>query len=295
MNGRFSFDSVLTILAQERRRVVSAWRLLIVCRRICLAQGLPLMEAGKARRIERRLLAKGQLLEVGGIGGVYLVSIPYADVLPYSDELVVQEANPWGTFSHHSAIVMHGLTDETPARLYATQFAELTSSRLPLGTTPEDWIGVRRPPVRRPKRIGETGIEWTSATKDFGCEVGFSQGQPIYVTDRERTLFDSLRSPQKCGGILSVVQVWRRARNEIQLPRLTAYVEHNGSPVMRQRIGYFLESLGLHHPRLDTWKADLRRGGSMKLVADAPFSPLYSANWNLSLNVPESVIEQLRS
>ena len=66
-----------------------------------------------------------------------------------------------------------------------------------------------------------------------------------------------------------------------------------GQPVLRQRVGFLLETLGLAHPRLAVWKQSLLRGGSLKLVASEPYAPEFSPDWNLSLNVTSSVLAEL--
>jgi hypothetical protein len=60
--------------------------------------------------------------------------------------------------------------------------------------------------------------------------------------------------------------------------------------MIRQRVGFLLEKLGRTNPRLDQWRHGLQRGGSVKLVASSPYAETYSAEWNLSLNVPASVL-----
>jgi hypothetical protein len=62
---------------------------------------------------------------------------------------------------------------------------------------------------------------------------------------------------------------------------------------MKQRVGFLLETLGHGHTRLEQWRASLQRGGSLKLVAREPYAPTFSERWNLSLNVPSSVIALL--
>ncbi len=64
--------------------------------------------------------------------------------------------------------------------------------------------------------------------------------------------------------------------------------------ILRHRVGFLLESLRLVHPRLGEWKKHLARGGSVKLVAAAPYASEFSADWNLSLNIPLGVLGELK-
>ncbi len=118
-------------------------------------------------------------------------------------------------------------------------------------------------------------------------------GLPIYVTDLERTLLDAIRLPDKAGGIMNALRVWRSAKDRLSLDTLIQYVERFESGVLFQRAGFVLEQLKLDHPRLSQWRSDLQRGGSMKLVPSRPYASTYSERWNLSINVPDDVIAVL--
>ena len=50
-----------------------------------------------------------------------------------------------------------------------------------------------------------------------------------------------------------------------------------------QRVGFLLGKLGRTHPKLEEWRRELQRGGSVRLVASSPYAETYSAEWNLSL------------
>ena len=139
--------------------------------------------------------------------------------------------------------------------------------------------------------MGETPVVWTNVQSrwDFGVMVGYSSGLPVYLTDVERTLLDALRMPDKCGGIAKVLQAWKAA-DSCDLDRLVTYTERIAIHNLKQRVGFVLEKLGRSHPRLAQWRDRLQRGGSVKLLASGAYSETYSTEWNLSLNVPSSVL-----
>jgi predicted transcriptional regulator of viral defense system len=288
-------SQVLRRLADQRRRVVAVWRLLIELRRIAQADDAPLPTNQEAEKVLRVLLRTKELVPVAGVRDVYRAESPYASVLPVSEEQVVEEANPVAVFSHLTALAHHGLTDQIPAALYVTGYTPADPQRIPLGTTPEEWTELTIPPPRYPKAIGAVPVNWVRAKGewDFGHMPSFGQGLPIYVTDPERTLLDALRSPDSSGGITNVLRAWNRARSRISLDRLVKYTEQFGQVVMRQRVGFIIEKMGLSHPKLADWKTALARGGSLKLLAAAPYAPEFSAEWNLSLNVPSAVLAEL--
>jgi predicted transcriptional regulator of viral defense system len=287
-----SASRVLRAFAEERRRVVSDWRTLIAVRRIAHAENAPLPDAKKANAVLKELVRQGDVKSVKGVSGVYIVETLYANLLDVSEEQVIQEANPWAVFGFLTAMVHHSLTDLLAKDIYAIDF--MTGEhlrRVPLGTTPDDWVDVPFPAAKRPKMIGDTEVVWSDIQSkwDFGVIIGFSSGVPVYVTDVERTLLDALRMPDKCGGIAKVLQAWRGA-DDCDLDRLVTYTDRFGIRNLKQRVGFVLEKLGRLHPRLAAWKDSLNRGGSVKLLASDPYSETYSTEWNLSLNIPPPVL-----
>ena len=79
----------------------------------------------------------------------------------------------------------------------------------------------------------------------------------------------------------------------MNLDRLVDYTDRFENQTLRQRVGFVLERLGRVHPRLEVWRQKLSRGGSVKLVASEGYSPVFSAEWNLSLNAPASALAVL--
>jgi predicted transcriptional regulator of viral defense system len=285
-------SKVLRSFAEDRRRVVSDWRILVLARRIARSENAPLPDEKKAHAILRELFQRGDVTSVKGAEGVYKVDVAYANLLDVSEEQIIQEANPWAVFGFATAMMHHGLTDLLPKEVYVIEFKGGEHlHRIPLGTTREDWVDMDFPITRRPKNLGDTRIVWSEIQSkwDFGVTVGYSSGLPVYVTDVERSLLDALKMPDKCGGIAKVLKAWRDAET-CDLDRLVTYTERFGNQNLKQRVGYVLEKLGRHHPRLAQWRDRLQRGGSVKLLASDPYSETYSAEWSLSLNVSPSVL-----
>jgi predicted transcriptional regulator of viral defense system len=238
-------------------------------------------------------LRRHELTSLKGIQGVFIVDAPYANLLEVSEEQIIQEANPWAVFGFLTAMTHHGLTDLLPKDIYAIHFRDGAHlSRVPLGTMPDDWADdMPRPPERRPGRVRDVKVNWTEmkGEREFGITVGYSSGLPVYVTDVERTLIDAIRMPGKCGGIAKVLQAWRSVEG-VDLENLIEYTDRYDIQNLRQRVGFLLEQLGRSHPKLEDWRDGLQRGGSVKLVANGAYAGTFSAEWNLSLNVPPSVL-----
>ena len=288
-------SQLLYAFGRRRQRVVADWRILLVCRRLAEAENAPLPDRSKADAVIRFLVRRGDIAPVERAIGVYRIDVPFAATIPVSDEQVIQEANPWAVFSHLTALAHHGLTDVIPSQLQAINYEHRVSNRLPLDTTPDEWVELEFPAGRLPKHVGDVKVEWTrmKGAYDFGHMISHVHGLPIYVTDIERTLLDAIRAPDKSGGIEKVLQAWREASALIRIDKLIEYTDLIASPVITQRVGYLLEKLGHSHARLEEWRGNLQRGGSLKLVARAPYSSTFSERWNLSLNVPGSVLALL--
>jgi predicted transcriptional regulator of viral defense system len=291
-------SNVLGELAASRRRVVADWRILILARRLAHAENAPLPDESKAVAIRKELVRRGDLIPAEDVSGVYIADVPYANLLEISEEQIIQEVNPWAIFGFLTAMTYHGLTDLVSRKIYAIGIVrEKHPERLPLGTMPDDWDkSFQMPVARQPKKVRKVPVQWTKLTEEpgFGVDIGYSLGVPIYITDVERTLLDALRMPDKSGGIAKVLQAWRSAEN-MNLDKLVTYTDEYDNQILRQRVGFLLEKLGRTHSRLEEWRNGLRRGGSVKLVASSPYSATYSSEWNLSLNVPETVLTILEA
>jgi predicted transcriptional regulator of viral defense system len=146
-----------------------------------------------------------------------------------------------------------------------------------------------------PLTVEGTDVQWYQAKPqwDFGNTVGYSHGSPIYVTDLERTLLDVLRFPERTGGALELLRVWKLAATRLRLDTLIEYVLRFGQTLLRQRVGFILEELGLDHPVLQEWARGSVRGSSAKLIANLDFCPTFSDRWNLSINVPDTALSEL--
>lgn len=278
---------VLEFLAAERRVVVADWRFDVMYGRVARAHGFRPPDASQLRKLVADFLKAGDIAPIDGVSGVYLVTVPYASSFPTPDEVVLAEANPAASLGFFSAISFHGLTIESPSVLCAIS-PPGRSARLPLGTVPEDWPDIPDPRRRFPDAIGGREVHWThvKANWDFGVEVGYVEGLPIYVTTLEKTLVDSLRFPEKSGGADVVIRAWREAADRIRLKRLVDVVETYGQTLLRQRVGFMCEQIGLESPAFEFWAKSAGRGGSAKLIASESFSPCHSPRWSLSVNVP---------
>ncbi len=286
-------QAIFEQLAQERRGALSDWRALVLLRRATLTTPPHLRRwttlptsPEEMHPLLSQMAQRSELAPLRTLHHVYRVTVPYAQHGLLGEDEVLMEAHPYATLSHHSALVYHNLTDDLPHEMIVIVPAARAGDLLPLGTTPDDWESVRLPPGQTPSRILDVRMHWVRVTPKrlFGFQEYRRQGYPVRVTTPERTLADALLDPELCGGWETVLRAWARARDTLNLNSLVHVVEQFDIAVLRQRVGFLLDELGIPSPIVEGWRAGARRGGSSRLLGSAPYAPTYSERWNLSLN-----------
>jgi predicted transcriptional regulator of viral defense system len=281
-------SAAMEALARDRRRVLAAWRLAAKIREI-----LPDASDAEIRAAIRRAVVAKRLRRIKGVSSVYSVELAYASLLPVHEHQVLQEANPFAALSHATALVLHGLTDQPTNALCASDFGR-ASTRIPLGTRPEDWA-IKPAPRSFPPQVQSVPVRWIRGRSalDFGIAIDNSQNVPLWITDPERTILDCIRDPHAAGGFPLVAQTLQRNLSSLRLHVLLEYTERFQSAIMQQRVGFILEQFGVRHETLDQWASRAVRGGSMVLVPGAAFASQFSARWCLSLNADEDSLRSL--
>lgn len=292
-------SAILGALASTQRRVLADWRALVILRRATFAtvktdrrwSHLPRYPEDVTPYL-RQMRRRGEIEPIPGLGRIYLVTVPYARFGPVSELEILFEVNPYAVLSHLSALVFHGLTNETPNSISAMSPARSSQDVIPLDTEPLDWEGVELPNVRMPTTLLKRPVSWTRVRPErfFGFTTYQSAGFTMRVTTPERTLLDALQEPSLCGGVENVLRAWATSRDTLRLDSVVQLVDRYDVAILRQRVGYILDELRLDHPELARWRAAAHRGGSSKLVGSAPFETVHSERWNLSLNGPVWVL-----
>jgi predicted transcriptional regulator of viral defense system len=294
-------QAIVERLAHERRRVLSDWRALILLRRATFE--IPPRERRWSRLPEhpqelapllRQMVERGELSPIKRVRQLYEVTVPYARLGFLEENEVLFEVNPYAVMSHLTAQVLHGLTEQLPKDMNATVSSDVTGGLLPLGTESGDWDGVRLPRDRTPSELLGIHVHWTRLKPEriFGIATYQPRGYPVRVTTPERTLLDGLQDPHLSGGIANVLQAWTTSREVLDLDALVHLVDRFGVAVLRQRVGFILDELGLPHPKVREWRKQTHRGGSSRLFASEPYAPVHSERWNLSLNGPVSILSE---
>lgn len=292
---------ILEQLAAENRRVLSDWRALILLRRATLSLSstqrrwtqLP-RDVHDMRSYLRQMHVRGQITPIPKQQHIFTVSVPYAGTSPISEFEVLMEVHPYAALGHVSALAFHQLTDTLPKDLIALIPRGQLLDIYPSGTSAEDWVGIDRVTGRKAPRIFNQPVQWITVTPEhyFGIQEYRPFGYGVRATNPERTLIDGLQRPDLSGGINNVLKAWASAQDIVNINAVIQYTDRLDINVLRQRVGFVLEEIGIRHPALDEWSGRAHRGGSSKLVAAAPYSEMYNERWSLSLNAPISSLSE---
>jgi len=143
----------------------------------------------EAKRLLDRMVGAGDLRPLEGVGGVYEVTVPYADVGGVGELEVLMETQPGVAASHHTAMVFHDLTDDQPKVIHATVPTGRGDFGVPTGTSPEDWADLPRAPARFPAEILGRPVQWHRVQPQRFGGVGehAPEGWSLRVTTPERT------------------------------------------------------------------------------------------------------------
>jgi AbiEi antitoxin C-terminal domain len=289
-------------MAAEERRVVADWRALVLLRRA--TRRVPAEERRwskepsnleEVRASLRRLVESGEFQHPDSLSFLYEVRSPYARTGVMSEDELLMEIHPYAALSHITALVFHGMSDDFPQEIHAVLPSEGSGGLLPPGTRLEDWEGPLYAYGRRVEGLFDKPIRWHELSRGssmFGTEEYRPRGYPVRVTTPERTLLDGLLHPEWCGGFEKVLRAWVHARDTLNLDALVALVDQFDVAVLRQRVGFILEELGLEHSQVAQWPARAKRGGSSRLVGSEPFAPTYSERWKLSINAPIDALHE---
>jgi len=237
-----------------------------------------------------QLIETAVLSEVSGLSGNYfkLLGAPDAPV-----EEIICAIDPFCYISHLSAMAYHGITNRLPRTVFVSspppsqwKVYAIELMKKDLGNHYLDYVTQGFPQLSRsrPKKVAGKVIEFNNS-----AHLGAFRKVPdrtLRVATIGRTFLDMLRTPDACGGIEHVIEVYKETAN--QYKRLIIdEIDRNGNGMDKARAGYLLEAqAGITDPRIDSWQSTVQRGGSRKLNASAEYSPFFSERWALSLNVP---------
>ncbi|MBE4750386.1 hypothetical protein G4177_19650 [Corallococcus sp. ZKHCc1 1396] len=292
-------------MAAEQRYVVSVWRARLLLRRATRDTPpesrrwtLAPNTHEETQVLLSRLARMGEFQALKDVPYVYETRAPYARKGMAREDEILMEAQPFAALSHATAMAFHDLTDDFPQDIHLILPSNTRTTLLPPGIKPTEWDEQTTAVGHTPRSLFKKPIHWhrlIAGSSEVGTDEYRPHGYPVRVTTPERTLIDALHHPEWCGGFSQALQAWVHARDTLDLDRLVDTVEAFGVNILRQRAGFIMEELNLHHPVLDEWALLAKRGGSSRLVGGAPFREQFSERWKLSINAPVGLLAEARS
>lgn len=207
-------------------------------------------------------------------------------------DTVVCQADPYCYISHLSAMQRYGLTNRRPEALFITSPPDLTVKAWNKQRIKDDFDnknidkGMEIEPLNlthHPRIVRRRPVEQLK-TKFYG-DWRKVRGEDQRVAAIGQVFLDMLDSPQRCGGMRHVLNVWKEHAQSYLGPIIKA-VDAADRPILKVRAGYILdEYLGISDARALSWLRYAQRGSSRVLEAGREYTEPFSEKWMLSLNV----------
>ena len=291
--------AVTIILSKLQEPLVTRYRLGVVIHRLYLEKvfdGEPLDQLAKEyanatdlNRLIKSLEASAILQEHPNFRGKAYRLLGKKDEKPEDAACIV---DPFSYVSHLSAMNYHGLTDRLPAKLFLsspdpTKWTELAHGQMlkDLGANLDSYHEEGLPLLTRTKltKIGKTEIHRINSTRLGAFKT--VRDRSMRVSTIGRTFLDMLQSPQLCGGMRHVIEVFREHAATYLMP-IVYEVDQYGGRIDKVRAGYLLdELLGIGNETIEKWAQFASRGGSRKLDPAEEYFPKWSEKWCISLNI----------
>jgi predicted transcriptional regulator of viral defense system len=201
------------------------------------------------------------------------------------------EVDPFCYVSHLSAMQYHGLTNRTPVELTLTTPARGLWNKLRDARMADDYgDDLGEPDVVVPFK--QYSFEDKVRNRVVQRHESRHPGEWRQIRDKAvrvatigQTFLDMLDKSNWCGGIHHVLEVWENEARTY-LEEIVAAVNRAPTAMIKVRAGYLLEEkLEIRDKRIAEWARYAQRGGSRRLDPEAPYQPVFSEKWMISLNV----------
>jgi predicted transcriptional regulator of viral defense system len=230
-----------------------------------------------AKLIISRLMRKGWLTPLSR--GTYLIVPLEAGVMgKYSEhEFVVAShlIEPY-YIGYWSAMQYHGLTEQVPITVFVATTRHVTN---------------------RSRSILDSRYRFVTVAekKFFGFSRVLIANSAVNISDKAKTIVDSLDHPEYCGGVSEAAKALWGAKDDVHMEDIVDYGIRMGNSAVLKRLGYLVELLGMETPPsvLDRICVNIRKGYTL-------LDPLekregrHTARWNLIINVPEDSVTEWR-
>lgn len=208
----------------------------------------------------------------------------------YSASEAICAVYPYGYISKINAMAWYGITDRIPKVI---RYTTCTPSEWKANSLADLDVGPSVPFDREhffpkyPKNTDVFGESLIVSVEKNYVSPAEIRNSPLRVSPIGKTFIDMLRSPDECGGIDHVLDVYLE-NAERYFPAILKELKHERSrKIDISRTGFVLQKIvGITHPQLSEWQKESQktRGSSKVLVPGEPFSSIYDEDWSLSLN-----------
>jgi len=212
--------------------------------------------------------------------GLYALSSLVPGVTPAHEFEIAMALVVPAAISHWSALHYHGLSEQTPRKVFVLTTTEASVPRIrgakglkPLGGYP----------------VGDMVYQFIQVKPEryFGTEkVWVGEGR-VTITDPERTLLDGLSMPQYCGDFAEVLHAFEARGSELNLERIIDYALKLDAATAK-RLGWVLEAQGVNPSDLERL-ATLPIKGYRKLDPTGPRKGHCNSRWMIQENLPGKV------
>lgn len=212
--------------------------------------------------------------------GLYALSSTVPGVTPAHEfEIAMALVDP-AAISHWSALHHHGLTEQSPRKVFVLTTTEASVPRT---------RGAKAKHVHRGFPVGGTSYQFIQVKPErfFGTEKVWVDEARVTITDPERTLLDGLSMPQYCGGLAEVLHAFQVRGADLNLSRIIEYALALDAAAAK-RVGWVLEHQGVNPSKLERLVA-LPIKGYRKLDAKGPRKGPCNTRWMIQENLPGRV------
>jgi len=260
--------------------------------RVLAAEGDRIFSIDRARELSTRVgLKDSYLLEAlhhlrrnGWIvslrRGLYALSSAMPGVSSAHEfEIAMALVSP-SAISHWSALHYHGLTQQSPKKIFVLTTTENSVPRVRGGRVKQSKGGYV---------VGDTVYQFVRVKPErfFGTEKIWIGDGRVKITDRERTLLDGLTMPQYSGDFAEVLRAFEIIRGDLNVSQIIDYALKLDAATAK-RLGWVLESLGVD---LDTIKrlVQVPVKGYRTLDPTGPRKGPCNRRWMIQENLPGKV------
>jgi len=212
--------------------------------------------------------------------GLYALSASVPGVTPAHEFEVAMALVSPAAISHWSALHHHGLTDQTPRKIFVLTSTDASVPRV---------RGAKAKGASHEYLVGDTIYHFVQVKPEryFGTEMVWIQEARVTITDPERTLIDGLSMPQYCGDFAEVLHAFKVRGDELNVKRIVEYASRFDAATAK-RLGWVLESQGVNPAYLEPLSG-LAIKGYRKLDSTGPRKGPCSRRWMIQENLPGKV------